>query len=137
DSGSSMRPRFRSESGPGSTGPQRPLELVRVRGAQRHTGDEGRELRARRGRRGGRGRGRGRPPRPPAKSLRQPWWMWLRALLGVEARPTPPPPAKITLSEHESRATTEFSRQYGIVFQRPELLKLALTHRSYLTVTGQ
>ena len=31
----------------------------------------------------------------------------------------------------------EFSRQYGIPFRDPSLLKLALTHRSYLSVTGQ
>jgi ribonuclease-3 len=40
-------------------------------------------------------------------------------------------------SELESRTLAEFSRHYGIQFQRPELLKLALTHRSYLSVTGQ
>ena len=31
----------------------------------------------------------------------------------------------------------EFARHYHITFNRPELLKLALTHRSYLSVTGQ
>ena len=31
----------------------------------------------------------------------------------------------------------EFSAHYGITFHSPELLKLALTHRSYLHVTGQ
>ncbi|MEK7823411.1 MAG: ribonuclease III, partial [Candidatus Eisenbacteria bacterium] len=31
----------------------------------------------------------------------------------------------------------DFSRQYGITFRDPGLLKLALTHRSYLHVTGQ
>ena len=30
-----------------------------------------------------------------------------------------------------------FAQHYGITFRRPELLKLALTHRSYLSVTGQ
>ena len=30
----------------------------------------------------------------------------------------------------------EFSRTYGLIFKRQELLKLALTHRSYLSVTG-
>jgi ribonuclease-3 len=32
---------------------------------------------------------------------------------------------------------TEFGRAYGITFRDPVLLKLALTHRSYLHVTGQ
>lgn len=31
----------------------------------------------------------------------------------------------------------EFERQYGVRFRDPGLLKLALTHRSYLSVTGQ
>ena len=31
----------------------------------------------------------------------------------------------------------EFARQYGITFRDPGLLKLGLTHRSYLHVTGQ
>ena len=31
----------------------------------------------------------------------------------------------------------EFMKQYGITFHDPDLLKLALTHRSYLSVTGQ
>ena len=31
----------------------------------------------------------------------------------------------------------EFGKQYGIRFNDPGLLKLALTHRSYLHVTGQ
>ena len=30
----------------------------------------------------------------------------------------------------------DFSRHYGLTFNNPELLKLALTHRSYLSVTG-
>src|SRR5262249_62423349 len=40
-------------------------------------------------------------------------------------------------SDHEQRILDEFSRQYQIQFTRPELLKLALTHRSYLSVSGQ
>ncbi|MGH7742036.1 MAG: ribonuclease III [Candidatus Eiseniibacteriota bacterium] len=42
-----------------------------------------------------------------------------------------------SLSEHEQRAIDEFSRHFGITFHDPALLKLALTHRSYLSVTGQ
>ncbi|HEY6867973.1 MAG TPA: ribonuclease III, partial [Candidatus Eisenbacteria bacterium] len=41
------------------------------------------------------------------------------------------------MSEQEARVIDEFSRHYRINFHRPELLKLALTHRSYLSVTGQ
>jgi len=37
----------------------------------------------------------------------------------------------------EARAMADFCRQYGITFRDPGLLKLALTHRSYLHVTGQ
>lgn len=40
-------------------------------------------------------------------------------------------------SEQETRALADFSRHFGIEFQDPSLLKLALTHRSYLSVTGQ
>ncbi len=41
------------------------------------------------------------------------------------------------LGDQESRAFSDFSKQYGITFRDPLLLKLALTHRSYLHVTGQ
>lgn len=41
------------------------------------------------------------------------------------------------MSEQETRTLAEFARHYGITFQKPALLKLALTHRSYLSVTGQ
>jgi ribonuclease-3 len=37
----------------------------------------------------------------------------------------------------ESRNVVEFCRHYGLTFRDPRLLKLALTHRSYLHVTGQ
>jgi len=43
----------------------------------------------------------------------------------------------VELGDQESRAFADFSRQYGITFRDPGLLKLALTHRSYLHVTGQ
>jgi len=41
------------------------------------------------------------------------------------------------LSEQEARTLVEFGRHFGIEFVNPVLLKLALTHRSYLSVTGQ
>ncbi|MCC6349711.1 MAG: ribonuclease III [Candidatus Eisenbacteria bacterium] len=41
------------------------------------------------------------------------------------------------LAQQESRTLAEFMRRYGITFRDPGLLKLALTHRSYLSVTGQ
>ena len=41
------------------------------------------------------------------------------------------------LSEQEARIIAGFGRHYGIQFRDADLLKLALTHRSYLTVTGQ
>ena len=41
------------------------------------------------------------------------------------------------LSEQEERALDEFGRHFSITFNDPGLLKLALTHRSYLSVTGQ
>ncbi|MBI5710979.1 MAG: ribonuclease III [Candidatus Eisenbacteria bacterium] len=43
----------------------------------------------------------------------------------------------MSLGEQEARAISEFCRHYRIVFRDPALLKLALTHRSYLSVTGQ
>jgi ribonuclease-3 len=133
-----MRPRLRSTSGPRDSSPGRPLELVRVRGAQRDPRHEGRELAGRSRRRGGRGRGRGRsrggvgnpPPPQPPRSL----WDWLRSLF---APPAPRRERVRALSEQEERALSEFSRHFGLTFNDPALLKLALTHRSYLSVTGQ
>ncbi|HET7224443.1 MAG TPA: ribonuclease III, partial [Candidatus Eisenbacteria bacterium] len=55
----------------------------------------------------------------------------LRALIA------PAPAAPPSLSEQEARALAEFQKHFGITFHDPELLKLALTHRSYLSVTGQ
>ena len=46
-------------------------------------------------------------------------------------------PAKKTSSDHEARVISEFSNHYGLSFRDPSLVKLALTHRSYLHVTGQ
>ena len=42
-----------------------------------------------------------------------------------------------SLGEQEARVIAEFSSHYKLKFNQPELLKLALTHRSYLSVTGQ
>jgi len=39
-------------------------------------------------------------------------------------------------AEHETRVLGEFEKTYGITFGNQALLKLALTHRSYLHVTG-
>lgn len=74
-------------------------------------------------------------PRP-----RPSFWEWLKGLF----RPAPPlrGPAvsaarTASLGEQEARVITEFSQHYKLTFNQPELLKLALTHRSYLSVTGQ
>ena len=119
----------------------RPLELVRVRGTQRDPGHEGRELTGRSRRRGGRGRGRGRsrggasspPPPPPRRGL----WAWLLQSVRSARRRADAASALRTLTEQEERALDEFGRHFGITFNDPALLKLALTHRSYLSVTGQ
>jgi ribonuclease-3 len=75
-----------------------------------------------------------RPQRRPS------FWEWLKGLF----RPAAPrrgggvPPARTaSLGEQEARVIAEFSQHYKLTFNRPELLKLALTHRSYLSVTGQ
>src|SRR5262249_10132091 len=133
--GFSMRSRLRTPSGPNATRTGRPLELVRFRGAQRDTGPEGRSV-ARSRRRGGRGRRRGtsRPaPPPPRRSWLAAVLAWVRSLL---AGPSPTTRAA-TLGEQERRTIAEFERHFGIAFRDAELLKLALTHRSYLSVTGQ
>src|SRR5438128_1673539 len=133
-----MRPRFRSQSGPRLPREGRPLELVRVRGTQRDPSHEGREVRnrPRSRRRGGRGRGgesRSAPPPRPRFKL----WSWLVNLFAPRApRPTLRAP-QASVSDQEARMISGFAQHYGITFRRPELLKLALTHRSYLSVTGQ
>ncbi|HEY2956386.1 MAG TPA: ribonuclease III [Candidatus Eisenbacteria bacterium] len=130
-----MRPRFRSESGPRSTREGRPLELVRVRGSQRNSGNDSRDLNARRRRRGGRRRSRGPqppvPPAPPAKGFSLSRW-----LSSLFARPPAARPPAPSVSELEARVLREFSEHYGLTFKRPDLLKLALTHRSYLSLAG-
>jgi ribonuclease-3 len=42
-----------------------------------------------------------------------------------------------SLGEQEARVIAEFSNHYKLKFNEPDLIKLALTHRSYLSVTGQ
>jgi ribonuclease-3 len=129
-----MRPRFRSESSPSATGENRPLELVRVRRSQRDPGNE-RGAVKRRSRRGGRRRRGNRPPPP-----RPGFWAWLLGLLGASQRPAPvrtPAERAAAFSDQESRAVAEFERHFKITFRRKELLRLALTHRSFLSVTGK
>ena len=41
-----------------------------------------------------------------------------------------------SFDQQEARAIAEFSRHFRITFHDPEILRLALTHRSYLSVTG-
>src|SRR5262252_5539253 len=123
-----MRSRFRSESGPNAPRDGRPLELVRVRGTQRDPGRARRDV-------GGRGRRRGgRGPRPPveAQAPKFSFWNWLRSL-AVGAQPV----ARTSAEDHESRVVADFCRHYDLDFHDLGLVKLALTHRSYLHVTGQ
>ncbi|MFI5370847.1 MAG: ribonuclease III [Candidatus Eisenbacteria bacterium] len=49
----------------------------------------------------------------------------------------PPRVGSAGLAEQESRALEEFEQHFGVHFHDPGLLRLALTHRSYLHVTGQ
>ena len=81
-------------------------------------------------RRGGRGRVRGkRPPNSPEKLG---FLAWLKKLLGIGAeRPAP------TRAQQEGRALDDFQKHFRLTFADLDLLKLALTHRSYLSVTGQ
>ena len=66
-------------------------------------------------------------------------WEWLKGLFRPAAPPRSPATAAraASLGEQEARVIAEFSQHYKLTFNRPELLKLALTHRSYLSVTGQ
>ena len=45
--------------------------------------------------------------------------------------------AALSLPGSDARVLDEFSKHYGLTFRDASLLKLALTHRSYLHVTGQ
>jgi ribonuclease III len=64
---------------------------------------------------------------------KKPFWGWLRSLFTTRREPS----REQTLGAQESRVLTEFCRQYATPFRDLTLLKLALTHRSYLSVTGQ
>jgi ribonuclease-3 len=76
---------------------------------------------------------------PP--SLRPSLWQRIREFFA--ARPPVTEPARkprvsaVGLAENESRVLEEFGQHFGVRFRDPALLKLALTHRSYLHVTGQ
>ena len=132
-----MRPRFRSQSGSDAKRPGSRLELIRVRGAQRDSGPEGGDVGGR-SRRGG-GRGRRRRPRPPLPQPRRSWWSWFTGWFVHPGRAAGAPPARRggeSFDQQEARAIAEFSRHFHITFHDPELLRLALTHRSYLSVTG-
>ena len=70
-------------------------------------------------------------PTPPAP--RKSFWSWLT---GLFSRPAEVSRERL-LGAQEQRVLSEFCRQYGLPFKDLSLLKLALTHRSYLSVTGQ
>ncbi len=72
-------------------------------------------------------------PAPPPPAPRTSFWGFLRSLF---ARPRETSRER-SLGAQESRVLSEFCRQYGLPFRDLSLLKLALTHRSYLSVTGQ
>lgn len=73
------------------------------------------------------GGGSGRPPTATPSSGG--FWAWLKRLFSAPERPALP-----GLTADESRAVEAFSRHLGIHFNDPKLLRLALTHRSYLHV---
>jgi ribonuclease-3 len=74
-----------------------------------------------------------REPSPPPPAPRQSFWSWFK---GLFSRPSEASRERV-LGAQEQRVLTEFCRQYGLPFKDLALLKLALTHRSYLSVTGQ
>lgn len=131
-----MRPRFHSEPGPNREGEGSPVELVRVRRAQRIPRDEGFVVKGRSRRRGGRGRRRGRgAPQAPAKLG---FFGWLKSLFAKRpGKETKRGGREASLGRQEERALADFQKAFGIRFHDPGQLKLALTHRSYLSVTGQ
>lgn len=61
------------------------------------------------------------------------FWGWLRSLFGGVR---PAPSREQALNAQEQRVMAEFCRHFGVPFRDLALLKLALTHRSYLSVTG-
>ncbi|MEO5618906.1 MAG: ribonuclease III [Candidatus Eisenbacteria bacterium] len=81
-------------------------------------------------RRGGRGRVRGK--RPPATPEKPGLLAWFKRLFGIGVERAIP-----TRAQQESRALDDFQKHFRLTFADIDLLKLALTHRSYLSVTGQ
>ena len=73
-------------------------------------------------------RGR-RPEAPPPEKTG--FLAWLKKLFGGAPKGTG------TRVQQEQRALDEFQQHFRIPFGDTDLLKLALTHRSYLSVTGQ
>ncbi|HXS83060.1 MAG TPA: ribonuclease III [Methylomirabilota bacterium] len=73
------------------------------------------------------------PATPPTTAPKKSFWSWLKELF---ARPVESSRERV-LGAQEQRVLSEFCRQYGLPFKDLALLKLALTHRSYLSVTGQ
>ena len=74
-----------------------------------------------------------RAPSPPPPAPRPSFWSWLK---GLFSRPEETTRERV-LGAQEQRVLAEFCRVYGLPFKDLTLLKLALTHRSYLSVTGQ
>ncbi len=63
------------------------------------------------------------------------FWGWIKSLFGGgEKRPVS---REQMLGAQEQRVLTEFCKHFKLPFRDLNLLKLALTHRSYLSVTGQ
>ena len=73
-------------------------------------------------------RGR-RPEAPPPEKTG--FLAWLKKLFGGTPKGTG------TRAQQEQRALEEFQQHFRVPFGDTDLLKLALTHRSYLSVTGQ
>jgi ribonuclease-3 len=69
----------------------------------------------------------------PAPAPRRSFWSWFRSLFA----PRRERPRERTPGAQEARVLAEFCRQFGLPFHDLGLLRLALTHRSYLSVTGQ
>jgi len=63
------------------------------------------------------------------------FWDWIKSLFGGGAKRTVS--REQMLGAQEQRVLTEFCRHFKLPFKDLGLLKLALTHRSYLSVTGQ
>ncbi|MEP7028522.1 MAG: ribonuclease III, partial [Candidatus Eisenbacteria bacterium] len=74
------------------------------------------------------GGGSSRPPLPPRESGGG-LWAWFKKLFAGPARPPVP-----GLTADEQKACEAFAKHLGIHFNDPKLLRLALTHRSYLHV---